>query len=178
MLGQHFRPHVWRSHTTRWWVPRDPSSAILRATAWRVARVDAGQTHERQLLIDANEIGGGQQVGLNGEIVGEEVDGKIVVGLDAADAGRRYDDDIWTKPIEQALGFLLSPQVRSFARRGENLATPRAPVAARSPRPPSPCGRPRTLSAPREKTAPGRHSQGPQFPRIAPSRLALEALEV
>ena len=61
-------------------------------------------------------MGGGQQIGLNGEIVGEEIDGKIVVGLDAADASRRYDDDIWTKPIEQALGFLLvaaGPRLRA-----------------------------------------------------------------
>src|SRR5271168_1772205 len=78
-------------------------------------------------------MGGGQQIGLNGEIVGEEIDGKIVVGLDAADASRRYADDIWTKPIEQALGFLLSPQVatsRAAVRTSHPSRASRRTIAA------------------------------------------------
>jgi hypothetical protein len=123
-------------------------------------------------------MGGGQQIGLNGEIVGEEINGKIVVGRDAANASRRHYGHIWTKPIQQAIDFFLAPQICLAARGGENLATlARQSPHERRPRHPGVTGhenfpvpqRKRVLVAPHAKTS---------ITLVAPRGLAFQAPEV
>ena len=58
-----------------------------------IARVDAGAAEEQELG-DADRVGGADQVELDAQIVGEEVDRPAGVGQDAADPGGGDDDHV------------------------------------------------------------------------------------
>ena len=132
----------------------------------------------KQQSVDANSVGGGRQIGLNGEIVSEEINGKIVVGRDAANTSGRHYGHIWTKPIQQAIDFLLSPQICLAARGGENLAAlARQSPHERRPRHPRVTGHENFPIPQRKRVRVAAHPRT-SITLVAPRGLAFQAPEV
>ena len=80
-----------------------------------VARVDAGGAEEQELA-HAHGVGGADQVELDQQVVGEEVDRAGGVGEDAADPGGGDDHDLGRLALHPGLDVGLAGRGR--ARRG------------------------------------------------------------
>ena len=67
-------------------------------------------------------MGGVDQIGLDGEIVVEEVRRPARIGEDAADRRRRDDDDIGALGLHPVLGRLLAAEIDLAAAHRQDLA--------------------------------------------------------
>ena len=104
------------------------SSASSRIGCGASLRIDAARAQEQQAL-DAGAVRGLDDVGLDHQVVVEEVGRIGVVGQDAADLGRREDDRIGLLRGDEALDLGLPCAGR--ARRVAAVDDRRSPALAR-----------------------------------------------
>ena len=92
------------------------------------ARIDARGPQQQQLS-DADPPGRLDHVGLDRQVVVEEVRGPRVVGQNPAHRGRGQDDPVGPRLGDPILGFRLAAQIDDLPAAGQNLAVlgPQAP---------------------------------------------------
>jgi hypothetical protein len=100
---------------------RAGQEGVFRHRLGRVARIDAGRA-EKQQLLDPAAPGAMDDVGLDRQIVVDELGRPAVVRLDAADRRGRHDDRLGPHVGQPGLDVALAPEIDLRPAHREDLA--------------------------------------------------------